>query len=180
MDGVCQRTLLNIPVAPVVNSRPIFGLSNCFAVSMWRDTLNRMRHRSLQIKVRPTSFGVFLPPSCHCCYASIRAPRGANHFARCALVSVARRTSQGSFREELHTQRKPLIGFGRKIPPLSTSWFGTLTDAVTARPADEGFLRLGILLAQSGRTVDARSSLERALEMNPGRVETRAILEQLK
>ena len=68
----------------------------------------------------------------------------------------------------------------QKDPTSIDELVRNLTDAVTARPADEGFLRLGILLAQSGRPVDARSSLERALEMNPGRVETRAILEQLK
>jgi len=68
----------------------------------------------------------------------------------------------------------------RKDPTSIDELTQTLTQFVSEHPAEEGFLRLGVLLAQAGRTADAQSSLERALEMNPGRAETRAILEQLK
>jgi len=47
----------------------------------------------------------------------------------------------------------------------------SLTQAVSAHPADEGYLRLGLLLEQVGRIPEARAACEQALRLKPDRTE---------
>jgi len=50
---------------------------------------------------------------------------------------------------------------------------------VQARPAAPGYLRLGLLLEGAGQLQDAKSSFERALELQPGFAPARRALQKL-
>lgn len=89
----------------------------------------------------------------------------------------------GIIYSELGNYGKADIAFSRvraKDPDAINEMIQTLTAAVSARPADEGYVRLGLLLAQAGRVAEARAALDRALTMNPGRGDVRAALERMK
>jgi tetratricopeptide (TPR) repeat protein len=51
---------------------------------------------------------------------------------------------------------------------------------VSALPSDEGYLRLGLLLEQAGRTPEALAAYNDALKLNPGRAEAKRALEHLR
>jgi hypothetical protein len=54
-----------------------------------------------------------------------------------------------------------------------------LRQKVSAQPADEGYLRLGLLLEQTGRIPEARAACEQALALKPDRTEAVKCLNRL-
>jgi tetratricopeptide (TPR) repeat protein len=68
----------------------------------------------------------------------------------------------------------------RQDPQLTGMVIRELAQAVTAHPADEGYLRLGLLFEQGGELADARYSYEQALKLNPNRAEAQKALSHLE
>jgi protein O-mannosyl-transferase len=67
----------------------------------------------------------------------------------------------------------------RQDPQLTGMVIRDLAQAVSAHPADEGYLRLGLLFEQGGQMADARYSYEQALRLNPNRAEAQNALNHL-
>jgi protein O-mannosyl-transferase len=55
-----------------------------------------------------------------------------------------------------------------------------LTQNVNAHPADEGYLRLGLLLEQTGKYSEARAACEEAVKLKPGRLDALTCLDRVK
>jgi|HubBroStandDraft_1064217.scaffolds.fasta_scaffold00014_68 hypothetical protein len=55
----------------------------------------------------------------------------------------------------------------------------TLTENVAKHPADEGYVRLGFLLEQTGRRAEARAACQKALTLKPDRMEALQCLDRL-
>lgn len=68
----------------------------------------------------------------------------------------------------------------RKDPQQIDAMIRVLAEAVSAHPADEGYLRLGLLLEQAGRSADARATYGQALKLNPNRLEALQALNHLE
>jgi len=68
--------------------------------------------------------------------------------------------AQAEFQQALLTDR-----------PAVDEAINSLSQAVSTHPADEGYLRLGLLLEQVGRIPEARSACEQALRLKPDRPE---------
>jgi protein O-mannosyl-transferase len=66
-----------------------------------------------------------------------------------------------------------------KSPELTAAKVQELQSLVTAQPSDEGYLRLGILAEETGEISAAHAAYERALQMNPSRIETQRALDHL-
>lgn len=66
-----------------------------------------------------------------------------------------------------------------KDPEVTNAKMSELDGMVASYPTDEGYLRLGVLAEQSGLTKDARVAYQRALQLNPGRIEAQRALNHL-
>jgi tetratricopeptide (TPR) repeat protein len=64
-------------------------------------------------------------------------------------------------------------------PATVRNMIESLGSVVQARPAAPGYLRLGLLLEGAGQLQDAKSSFERALELQPGFAPARRALQKL-
>jgi tetratricopeptide (TPR) repeat protein len=67
----------------------------------------------------------------------------------------------------------------RMSPEMTDAKVRELSDMVSTLPSDEGYLRLGLLLEQTGRTEQARVAYNQALKLNPARTEARRALDHL-
>jgi len=88
----------------------------------------------------------------------------------------------GIIYDELGDSAKADIAFERarsKDPQAICKMIQPLSQKVEARPLAEGYLRLGLLLGQCGRTSEARLSFEHALRLDPGRTEVSVFLGRL-
>jgi protein O-mannosyl-transferase len=84
---------------------------------------------------------------------------------------------------ELGDYRRAHEAFARAVqqdPQLTGMVIRELAQAVNAHPADEGFLRLGLLFEQGGQLTDARYYYEQALKLNPNRAEAQSALNHLE
>lgn len=68
----------------------------------------------------------------------------------------------------------------RTDPQVLEKMVRGLKESVAKNPADEGYLRLGFLLAQSGRLAEARAACQQALGLKPNRAEAHYCLDQLQ
>lgn len=68
----------------------------------------------------------------------------------------------------------------RTDPQRTEAEIRRLADDVSAHPADEGYLRLGLLLNQGGQLAAARAAYEKALALNPNNWEARSALDHLQ
>lgn len=68
----------------------------------------------------------------------------------------------------------------RTDPQRTKAEIRRLADDVSAHPADEGYLRLGLLLNQGGQLAAARAAYEKALALNPNNWEARSALDHLQ
>lgn len=88
----------------------------------------------------------------------------------------------GIIYSELGNLSKANMAFERaqsRNPEALGAMIDTLSQAVAARPKDEGYVRLGLLLQHAGRSAEARSAFQQALSMNPGRTDARTFLNSL-
>ena len=67
----------------------------------------------------------------------------------------------------------------RSDPVVVRQMIQQLSGMVQARPAAPGYLRLGLFLEGAGKTQDAKSAFERALELDPGFAPARRALQGL-
>jgi hypothetical protein len=67
----------------------------------------------------------------------------------------------------------------QRDPQLTGMVIRGLAQAVSAHPADEGYLRLGLLFEEGGQLADARASYEQAIQLNPNRAEAQRALNHL-
>ncbi|SPE25617.1 Tetratricopeptide TPR_2 repeat protein [Acidobacteriia bacterium SbA2] len=84
---------------------------------------------------------------------------------------------------ELEDYERAHAAFARalqKDPQETTRVIGVLAEAVSARPAAEGYLRLGLLFEQAGQLADARAAYQQALKLNPNRLEVQKAFDHLE
>ncbi len=84
---------------------------------------------------------------------------------------------------ELGDYRRAREAFARAVGEDSQATSGVISGLarqVSAHPADEGYLRLGLLLEQAGEIAQARVAYENALKLNPNRLEAQKALEHLE
>jgi len=67
----------------------------------------------------------------------------------------------------------------RTDPQRTEAEIRRLAEDVSAHPADEGYLRLGLLLNQGGQLADARTAYQKALALNPNNWEAQSALDHL-
>jgi protein O-mannosyl-transferase len=68
----------------------------------------------------------------------------------------------------------------RTDPQRTEAEVRRLAEDVSAHPADEGYLRLGLLLDQGGQLADARAAYKKALALNPKNWEAQSALDHLQ
>ena len=67
-------------------------------------------------------------------------------------------------------------GANRSNPALVDQTIATVDHSLAATPAEEGYLRLSLLLRAKGKDIESSSILENAIKENPGYTHARALL----